>query len=62
MELVDLDILGEFEPLVAAQMRPIEAEGKQWARLGDVLGLLRFEAHRGNTRAVACIMRLSRKV
>ena len=57
--LIDLDQLGEFEPVIAAQIRPIERDGLQMAKLGDVLGLLRYEAWRGNARAVGVIMRLT---
>jgi hypothetical protein len=57
--LIDLDTLGEFETVIAAQMRPIEANGRQMAKLGDVLGLLRYEAWGGDSRAVGMIMRLT---
>lgn len=60
--LIDLDQLGEFEPVIVAQMRPVERDGRQFVRLADALNLLKFEVHRGDGRALACIMRLTSRI
>lgn len=57
-KLINVDELGEFEPVLSAQMRPVESQGRQWLPLCHVLGLLRFEASSGNVRAVRLIQRL----
>jgi hypothetical protein len=57
-KFIDVDELEEFQPVLTAQMRPVESQGKQWLPLRHVLGLLRAEVSGGNTRAVAVIQRL----
>jgi hypothetical protein len=39
-KFIDVDELEEFEPVLSAQMRPVEAQGKQWLPLRHVLGLV----------------------
>lgn len=54
-KLVDVDQLEEFQPVLTAQLRPIEARGKQWLPLCHVLGLLRAKCQAATRTAAEAL-------